>query len=376
MEKVLLWNNYDGDFDMKQLGISFGIVAVLMLSACIVETQQESDVGVLSSANESSFEVGDQMSGGSSNNSSSTGVVTGGRESSSSLDYPGGIESSSSEFVCPILDIYEPNCMLNEHSVEVWDEHGCHLGSKCETLIECVMMGKPIERCDSTTSISKNVYDAVGCYVTTECVPIPGCTKELNYVCAMDSTYLYIDTLPTYEIRDNPCMAENYGMMIVDKSNCTQVKCPMDESLEIDCFSLSGPELTYDKWGCIESFSCPEDKPFESFDTTITLVEATEIVIKPEWLMVRFDSILSDSRCAKDMLCNWEGDAEILLTLSSNSGSGSFTLHTSPMFTKDTTYFDYSVELIELRTIEQMDVIDNESRSINMATIRVRNSIE
>ncbi len=362
---------------MKRFLLPIGVLAILMLSACIVEGQEDNDTGAISSTTESSSEMDDQMSVGVSIHSSFSKTVTGSRESSSSSDYPGVIESSSSEFDCPDYPENEPECGINEKSIEIWDEHNCYHGSKCQPLVvECVQLGMPIKFCDATTSFSKSIYDANGCYLTNECIPIPACTKELEPVCAMDSIYFTLDTVPTYEIRSNVCMAEQFGMAIVDKTNCTHLECPLDESLEIDCFNLSGPTLTYDEWGCISNFSCPDDRPIEDFDTTFSLVEATEILIKPEWLAVRFDSIVSDSRCPADLLCNWEGDAEISLTLSSDSGSDSFTLHTSPMFTQDTTYFDYSVELVELRTIEQMDVIDNENRSINIATFRVRNSIE
>ncbi len=370
---------------MKRLWIFFGIGSMLMLSACIVEAQQEGDTGVLSSAVESSAiesssEMESSMSVALSESAPSSELDISCAESSSSSDSSDMMESSSIEYECPLVDVYEEECGKNKKSVEIWDENNCYLGSKCESSqAECIELPRHIMFCDRNTSFSKNVYDENGCYQTNECIPNPVCTEELDYVCAMDSIYLYIDTIvPLYEIRDNSCKAENYGKVIVDKSNCRALKCPLEVGLDTDCFTSNSP-MTYDEWGCMSNFDCPVDEPVEYLDTTFSIVEATEVLIKPEWLSVRFDSIVSDSRCAPNMLCVWEGDAEISLTLSSDSGSGSITLHTSPMFTQDTTYFGYSVELVELEdliTIDQMDGIEIESNPRTLATIRVWNSID
>ena len=66
-------------------------------------------------------------------------------------------------------------------------------------------------------------------------------------------------------------------------------------------------------------------------------------------LSIKFDSLIGDSRCPVDVVCVWEGDAEIKLKFSANSIYNDFTLHTNKAyFNANTTLLDYKIELLDL----------------------------
>ncbi len=66
-------------------------------------------------------------------------------------------------------------------------------------------------------------------------------------------------------------------------------------------------------------------------------------------LSIKFDTLVSDSRCPVDVVCVWEGEAEVKLKFSVNATFEDFTLHTNKnYFNTDTTLIAYNIELIDL----------------------------
>lgn len=58
------------------------------------------------------------------------------------------------------------------------------------------------------------------------------------------------------------------------------------------------------------------------------LAAGAEVRLPSAGLMVRFASVVGDSRCPSDVTCIWEGNAEIELLLSTNGEETSLRLHT------------------------------------------------
>ena len=70
--------------------------------------------------------------------------------------------------------------------------------------------------------------------------------------------------------------------------------------------------------------------------------------VSGEGLTVRFDTVVSDSRCPSDVQCFWEGNAEVQVTLTkTGSPSQTFVLNTA-LEPKKATYGVYEVELLGL----------------------------
>lgn len=67
-----------------------------------------------------------------------------------------------------------------------------------------------------------------------------------------------------------------------------------------------------------------EIRPEEPFRLKV----GEEARLPDEDLSLRFDSVVGDSRCPKDVTCIWEGDAEIELTLSRGEEEATLRLHT------------------------------------------------
>lgn len=84
--------------------------------------------------------------------------------------------------------------------------------------------------------------------------------------------------------------------------------------------------------------------PGEEFSLSVT-----ETAALPEQGLLEFASVLSDSRCPRDVQCVWAGDAVIGLRASEANGSSSLTLHTNGAGTAR--FGKWEVELVELRPV-------------------------
>jgi hypothetical protein len=74
-----------------------------------------------------------------------------------------------------------------------------------------------------------------------------------------------------------------------------------------------------------------------------------EVTIKGTSLKVRFDSVLDDSRCPRDVTCVWAGDAKILISVrQANAKASKVELHTSSQLGQTGKYKRYVIKLIAL----------------------------
>lgn len=99
---------------------------------------------------------------------------------------------------------------------------------------------------------------------------------------------------------------------------------------------------------CSDAPNDIEDATFKLGDTLTIAYGETQFNSSQD-LSINFDTILEDSRCPVDVVCVWEGNAEIKFILSSNDSFVDFTLNTAgSYFNTDTTLYGYEIELIDL----------------------------
>jgi hypothetical protein len=72
-----------------------------------------------------------------------------------------------------------------------------------------------------------------------------------------------------------------------------------------------------------------------------------EVTIKE--LKVKFESVVEDSRCPKDVTCVWAGDAKILVSVRRGiSKTAKMELHTNGQFAQTGKYQQYVIKLVAL----------------------------
>ena len=100
--------------------------------------------------------------------------------------------------------------------------------------------------------------------------------------------------------------------------------------------------------GCADSPTTPTknvvlDEEFELAPGESARIGATN-------LTVVFDSVSADSRCPVDVVCVWEGDATVAVTVLQSSGERAvLELHTSAGSAREKPYGGYVVRLVGLR---------------------------
>lgn len=60
------------------------------------------------------------------------------------------------------------------------------------------------------------------------------------------------------------------------------------------------------------------------------------------------DSVFNDSRCPKELVCVWEGDALAAFTLTKNDQVSSFILHDNAKFPQDTIIEGIAIKLLKI----------------------------
>jgi hypothetical protein len=81
-----------------------------------------------------------------------------------------------------------------------------------------------------------------------------------------------------------------------------------------------------------------------------------ETVVVEGGLEVTFTSLVGDSRCPADVLCVWEGNAEVAIDVAvAGEDQASLGLNTNPSFATEATYLSYTIELIGLEPYPRTD---------------------
>ena len=59
-----------------------------------------------------------------------------------------------------------------------------------------------------------------------------------------------------------------------------------------------------------------------AIDDTVRIALGEDVRVVPAGLVIAFDSVLSDSRCPRDVQCVWAGSARVRLTIGQDAGAG------------------------------------------------------
>lgn len=81
---------------------------------------------------------------------------------------------------------------------------------------------------------------------------------------------------------------------------------------------------------------------------TLTVNFRDTLYNQQENTWITFNALAADSRCPLDVVCVWEGNAEVNIIFSKDNAHASFNLNTFPDFSNDTTVFNYSVALVDV----------------------------
>lgn len=99
---------------------------------------------------------------------------------------------------------------------------------------------------------------------------------------------------------------------------------------------------------CSENVIESEQNLFKIADT-LTINYKEKLFNNEKELSIQFDSLLSDGRCPVDLLCFWEGDAELNFTFGNIFETVNFNLHTAGnYFARDTVLFGYRIRLVDV----------------------------
>lgn len=89
-------------------------------------------------------------------------------------------------------------------------------------------------------------------------------------------------------------------------------------------------------------------RPSFNLGDTLTLAYGEAAENAPTRTVIRFDSVLEDSRCPTHVVCVWEGNARIALDLQEPGGEHRFSLNTHAGYARDTVLAGRTIRLINV----------------------------
>lgn len=111
--------------------------------------------------------------------------------------------------------------------------------------------------------------------------------------------------------------------------------------------------------------SCSKDG-LSNNETVLTIGSCKTFTIN-SLPIICLDSITSDSRCPDGAVCIWEGNAEVNLTLKTNTGNQHFKLSSlskSFLPPNDTLIAGYHIKLIDVKPYPSINALSTETPSI------------
>ena len=104
--------------------------------------------------------------------------------------------------------------------------------------------------------------------------------------------------------------------------------------------------------------SCNKDLPNDeviNLDEVQTIIEGNLVEFKEGDFFIEFKEVSSDSRCPVNLVCEWEGVADIVLTIHQNETEKDVIIHTinslGMQLSKTIECNDYTIEVIQLSPI-------------------------
>ncbi|HNW51464.1 MAG TPA: hypothetical protein PKH79_10300 [Prolixibacteraceae bacterium] len=115
--------------------------------------------------------------------------------------------------------------------------------------------------------------------------------------------------------------------------------------------------------GCNKNSDLTGDSSFR-FNDTFQLLINKSAVNNENQLSIRIDSVLNDSRCPSDVVCAWEGNAEVRFILTNGESETKFVLNThgGDNFRKDTIIDGCSILFVDLKPypVSTKEISNNE----------------
>lgn len=99
--------------------------------------------------------------------------------------------------------------------------------------------------------------------------------------------------------------------------------------------------------GLAASADAPGPRPVH-LDESFALHAGESAKVDSEKLEIRFDAVVSDSRCPKGAQCIVEGDATVRITVKKASAKTSYDLHTSERAAQEASHDGLAIRLIRL----------------------------
>ena len=81
---------------------------------------------------------------------------------------------------------------------------------------------------------------------------------------------------------------------------------------------------------------------------TLTLAFSDTLCNSDENIWVTFDSLMTDSRCPMNVVCFWEGNAQVLILFSDNEYIHKIKLNTYHGFVSETDVLSYNISLVDV----------------------------
>ena len=91
------------------------------------------------------------------------------------------------------------------------------------------------------------------------------------------------------------------------------------------------------------------------FDDTLKVYFGDTLSNSDENIWITFDSLLNDSRCPINVVCIWEGNAEVSILVSNNEYIRQVRLNTFPDFKYKKDVFGYNISLIDVMPFPHTD---------------------
>lgn len=111
-------------------------------------------------------------------------------------------------------------------------------------------------------------------------------------------------------------------------------------------------------------------KPVLSINDTITLPVYQTRSNPDEGISLTFDSVPEDSRCPKEVMCVWAGNAMTSLSFTKDNKTIHFNLNTLPSMGNDTTIDAYHIQLIALTPYPSINTPSRQSDYVAKILIR------
>lgn len=101
------------------------------------------------------------------------------------------------------------------------------------------------------------------------------------------------------------------------------------------------------------------NKNFSAADVNkeIEIRAGDSVILSDIGLIIKFNSVLGDSRCPIDAICVWEGNAEVSLDFKNSNGDALSTKLNTSLAPREISFFDLTIFLKDLVPYPRLDTV-------------------